>query len=61
MLLETGVIEKDVFSLLVIIMFGYILLMPPIIAAAVGRAKPPELASQPGPWCRHLPGTHWRA
>ena len=46
-LLETGVIEQDVFSLLVIIMFGYILLMPPIIAAAVGRAKPPELASQP--------------
>ena len=46
-LLETGVIEKDVFSLLVIIMFAYILLMPPIIAAAVSRAKPPELASQP--------------
>ena len=46
-LLESGVIEKDVFSLLVIIMFAYILLMPPIIAVAVGRAKPPELASQP--------------
>ena len=44
---ETGVISPAVFSLLVIIMFGYILLMPPIIAAAVGRAKPPELASQP--------------
>ena len=44
---ETGVISPAVFSLLVIIMFGYILLMPPVIAAAVGRAKPPELASQP--------------
>ena len=46
-LFETGVIERDVFSLLVIIMFGYILLMPPIIGAAISRAKPPELASQP--------------
>ena len=46
-LLETNVIEKDVFSLLVIIMFGYILLMPPIIGMAVSRAKPPEEASQP--------------
>ncbi len=46
-LLETEVIEKDVFSLLVIIMFGYIVLMPPIISAAVSRAKSPELATQP--------------
>ena len=46
-LLETEVIEKDVFSLLVIIMFGYIVLMPPIIAAAVSRVKPPKLPSQP--------------
>ena len=44
---ETGVIGTDVFSLLVIIMFGYILLMPPVIAAAVSRAKPPEETSQP--------------
>ncbi len=44
---ETEVIEQDVFSLLVIIMFGYILLMPPIIAAAISRAKPPEKVSQP--------------
>ena len=44
---ETGVIGVDVFSLLVIIMFGYILLMPPVIAAAVSRAKPPKEASQP--------------
>jgi hypothetical protein len=46
-LLETGVIGQDVFSLLVIIMFSYILLMPPVIAAAVSRAKPPAEASQP--------------
>ena len=44
---ETEVIGSDVFSLLVILMFAYIVLMPPIIAAAVSRAKPPELASQP--------------
>ena len=46
-LLETQVIGQDVFSLLVIIMFGYILLTPPVIAAAVNRAKTPETASQP--------------
>ena len=44
---ETGVIDAAVFSLLVILMFAYIVLMPPIIAAAVSRAKPPETASQP--------------
>ena len=44
---ETDVISPAVFSLLVILMFAYIVLMPPIIAAAVSRAKPPELASQP--------------
>ena len=46
-LFETGVIGQGVFSLLVIIMFGYILLMPPIISLAVSRAKAPEDASQP--------------
>ncbi len=44
---ETEVIGSDVFSLLVILMFAYIVLMPPIIAAAVSRAKPPEMTSQP--------------
>ena len=38
-LLETGVIGQDVFSLLVLIMFGYILLMPPVINFAVKRTK----------------------
>lgn len=46
-LLDTGVIPKDVFSLLVIMMFGYILLMPPVIALAVSKAKMPQEGSQP--------------
>ena len=41
-LLETHVIGEDIFSLLAIIMFGYILLMPPVIGLAVTRAKMPE-------------------
>ena len=36
-LLESGTIEKDVFSLLVLIMFGYILFMPAVINFAVRR------------------------
>ncbi len=46
-LFETDVIGQGVFSLLVIIMFGYILLMPPVISMAVSRAKMPEQLSQP--------------
>ena len=46
-LLETGVIPEDIFSLLVIVMFGYILLTPPIIAFAVSKAKMPETAAKP--------------
>ena len=38
-LLETGVIGQDVFSLLVLIMFGYILLTPPAINAVIRRSK----------------------
>ncbi len=38
-LLETGVIEQDVFSLLVLVMFGYIVLMPQAISFAVKRAR----------------------
>ena len=37
-LLKAGVIGQDVFSLLVLVMFGYILLMPPAITFAVARA-----------------------
>ncbi len=38
-LLETGVIGNDVFSLLVLIMFGYILLMPSAISAVLQRSR----------------------
>ena len=44
---ESGIINQGVFSLLVITMFGYILLMPPVISLAVKRAKIPESAAQP--------------
>ncbi len=47
-LFETDVISQGVFSLLVITMFGYILLMPPVISMAVSKAKMPEEMSQPG-------------
>ena len=38
-LLEFGVIGQDVFSLFVLIMFGYILFMPPILGFAIKRAR----------------------
>ena len=38
-LLETGVIEQDIFSLLVLMMFGYIVLMPQAISFTVNRAR----------------------
>ena len=47
MLLETGVIGQDVFSLLVLIMFGYILLTPPAINAVIHRSR--ASASLPSP------------
>ena len=47
-LLETGVITQEVFSLLGFIMFGYILVMPSVIAFAVGKAKDSEQAKPPG-------------
>ncbi len=46
-LFEANVINQGVFSLLVITMFGYILIMPPAISLAVSRAKAPDVASQP--------------
>ncbi len=39
-LLDTGVVERSVFSLLLFIMLTYILLTPPLISYAVNRAKP---------------------
>ena len=48
-LLETGVIGQDVFSLLVLIMFGYILLTPPAINVAIHRSRSSEAAPLPDP------------
>ena len=39
LLLVTGAIGRDVFSLLVLIMFGYILLTPPAINAVIHRSR----------------------
>ena len=44
-LLQNGAIQQDVFSLFVLIMFGYILLMPPVIDFAIKRSKPPARAA----------------
>lgn len=46
-LLETGVLGRDVFSLLVLIMFGYILLTPPAINAVIRRTRAPEKDTLP--------------
>ena len=46
-LLESGTIEKDVFSLLVLIMFGYILFMPAVINLAVRRTVLPDRPALP--------------
>ena len=48
-LLESHVIGHDVFSLLVVIMLGYILLMPPIISLTANRVKQREGAHQSQP------------
>ena len=46
-LLETGMIAQEVFSLLTGIMFGYILVMPSVIGLATSRAKDPDRAKPP--------------
>ena len=46
-LLENNVIGQDVFSLVVLVMFGYIVLMPPAITAAVNRARKTHRPSPP--------------
>ena len=46
-LLETGVITREVFSLLACIMFAYILVMPSVIGFVTGRAKDPDRAKPP--------------
>ena len=44
---DSGVIPKDVFSLLVLTMFGYIVFMPAVINFAVRRAAPSDHPSLP--------------
>ena len=48
-LLDTGVIQDDVFSLLAIVMFLYILLTPLLIRYAINRARPSENTNLPDP------------
>lgn len=43
-LLEQGVIGSGVFSLLVLVMCGYIVVTPPVLSFVVGRAKPSRAA-----------------
>ena len=50
-LFETGAIGDDIFSLLVLIMIGYILFMPPVINAVIHRSRPPAEETLP----EHLP------
>ncbi len=50
---DSGVIEEGVFSFLVLVMFGYIFVMPPVISYTVNRASrrtdlPDELDDIPG-------------
>ena len=47
-LYETQVISHDVFSLLVLLMLGYILLMPQIIGLAIGKAEVSDPSERPG-------------
>ncbi len=46
-LLQSGAIDRDIFSLLVLVMFAYILLAPPLISFVVNRAKPSENVTPP--------------
>lgn len=48
-LLETGIIGEDIFSLLVLIMVAYILLTPPIINTSIQKAKPAQQTTSPDP------------
>ena len=52
-MLEAGILGNDVFSLFVLVMFGYILLSPSVINFAINRAKPAEGIALPD----HLPAS----
>ena len=46
-MVASGVIRPDVYSLLVLVMFGYILLAPPAIGAALDRTRAPDRPARP--------------
>ena len=46
-LVASGAVGRDVYSLLVLVMFGYILLAPGAMGAALDRARPPERPARP--------------
>ena len=48
LLFHSGAIDQGVFSLLVLVMFGYILLTPLGIRFAINRHKPSEAVTRPG-------------
>lgn len=53
---NAGIIKQDLFSLLVLIMFGYIILMPPAISYTVRRAtRTPQEPSKAAPMPDFLP------
>ncbi len=47
-LLESGVIGQDIFSLFVLLMFGYIIFMPPVIDFAITKARKTHRPKLPG-------------
>ena len=46
-LLESETIDRDIFSLLVLVMFAYVVLAPPLISRVISRVKPSEQAVLP--------------
>ena len=46
-MLDNGLIQHNLFSLLTLIMFGYFLMMPPLIAFAVNRTRDPDNSPVP--------------
>ena len=52
---NAGIIKQDLFSLLVLIMFGYIILMPPAISYTVRRATRTQEPSKATPMPDYLP------
>ena len=56
-LLENGVIGPDVFSLLVLVMFGYIVLAPPAISAVIRRSRVSAPESESAPPAESLPAS----